>query len=215
MKTTFLAIAAIAAATVASNAQNVQITEVMYTGLFGEFVELTNLSGPDADFAAASTNGSDNGWKFSDNRAGTNVTGTGTIDATSLSQIGLLAAGKSAIITEVSDTIFIQAWYTEPSKTAVALVSTKIVENNAINLGRADTVNIYDEDNFLIQSLPYNDAAPISGPRSEDVSAKPPVPYSGNFTNWTLSAIVGGSAAWKAGVPAAPGPIGSPGVYPN
>jgi len=212
MKTAFLAIAAIAAATAASNAQNVQITEVMYTGLFGEFVELTNLSGPDADFAAPSTNGSDNGWKFSDNRAGTNVV-TGT--ATSLSQIGLLAAGKSAIITEVSDTIFIQAWYTEPGKTSVALVATKIVENNAINLGRADTVNIYDEDNFLIQSLPYSDSAPINGPRSEDVSAKPPVPYSGNFTNWTLSAIGAGSAAWKAGVPAAPGPIGSPGVYPN
>lgn len=214
MKSLSLAIAAFAVATVAAKAQNVQITEIMYTGMFGEFVEITNVSTTTAQNMS--------GWKFSDNSRGLSLASVAT--ATDLSGIGggSLAAGASAIITEVSSTIFIQAWYTEPGKTA--LPANRIVANNAINLGRSDEVNIYPAGaangvTDIQDRITYNDQ--VSGPRSEDISV---VPISNDTTlawpNFQLSSV-GTGAAWKAGVQGSingrpiTGPVGSPGVFPN
>lgn len=208
MKNIVTTLAALAAVTVAAQAApQVRITEVMYTGLFGEFVEITNIGD-------ASQNMS--GWSFSDNSR--------TIGETSLSGIGTLDAGEVAIITEVSDAIFIQAWYTEPGETALA--AANIVENNAANLGRSDEVNIYpngasDGDTDQEDRLTYNDqgSGSVDGVRSEDISAKPGSVGANNFSTWVLSGSGAGGTpngnAWKAGVSGASGPIGSPGVYPN
>ncbi|WP_367872548.1 lamin tail domain-containing protein [Luteolibacter sp. Populi] len=214
-----------AAATVSANAAaNVQITEIMYTGLFGEFVEITNVGD-------ASQNMS--GWEFSDSRRG--VTHTGSVvpgtpaTSTDLSGIGTLDAGEVAIITEVSDVIFIQAWYTEAAAALpvgfTGIPGANIVQT-AINLGRADEVNIYasgDLDGSTAwDRMTYTDqgSGVNTGPRSEDVSA---VPISNDtttfFEDWTLSLVSG--IAWKAGLQGdiqgnpIPGPVGSPGVFPN
>lgn len=214
MKSLSLVLAAFAVATVAAKAQaNVQITEIMYTGMFGEFVEITNVGNVAQSMS---------GWKFSDNARGLSLASVAT--ATDLSGIGAgsLGAGESAIITEVSVAIFTQAWYTEPSKTA--LPANRIVANNAINLGRNDEVNIYPAGAVngvtgAKDRITYNDQ--VSGPRSEDISV---VPTSNDTTlawpNFQLSSV-GTGAAWKAGVQGSingrpiTGPVGSPGVFPN
>lgn len=214
MKNIVTTLAAIAAVTVSAQAApNVQITEIMYTGLFGEFIELTNIGADPQSFDTPGSIGGTAtvGWSFSDSD---NVAGE-----VSLAQIDELSDGESAIITEVSDTIFIQAWYTEPPANPVTLAATNIVENNAVNLGRSDTVNIYDENGNTKDSVVYSDPF---GPRSEDVSAKPDATLSAQGTNaafstWLLSTTSGApnGNAWKAGVTGAPGPVGSPGKYPN
>lgn len=215
----FLALAAMAASTVASQAQ-LKVTEIMYTGLFGEFIEVTNTG-------SALTNISN--FSFDDSSA---VPGTVPFPAVAL------ANGQTVIITEVSATIFNQAWYTEPTTDPVIANAPVIIANNDQNLGRADTVYIFNSSSIQDQ-VTYNDqASPQNGPRSEDVSI---VPFSGwdyllpNATNvvsgttrhdWVLSngkVSVGGADAvsvkWKAGVGGngpggnpIPGPIGSPGV---
>ncbi|MFD2257186.1 lamin tail domain-containing protein [Luteolibacter algae] len=225
MKPLYLTLAAIAAAAVTAHAQaDVQITEIMYTGLFGEFVEITNGGNASQNMT---------GWKFSDNARGLSLASVAT--ATDISGIGggTLAAGDSAIITEVSSTIFIQAWYTEASTALpsgfTGIPANRIVQNNAVNLGRTDEVNIYangaiDGVNDFVDRVTYTDqggASADKGPRSEDVSA---VPSSNNtaatFSGWQLSSV-GTGAAWKAGVQGSingrpiPGPVGSPGVWPN
>ena len=209
MKNIAILAALVAASSAANAAPNVQITEIMYTGLFGEFVEITNVG--DADQSMTD-------WKFSDNRRG--LTGS---DFTSLSQIGTLSAGECAIITEVSDAIFIQAWYTEPTDNGTTLASGNIVENNSVNLGRSDEVNIYPSTatngaTDQQDRVTYNDqgAGSVDGPRSEDVSAIPEFDdYTATFSGWVLSEGGATDEAWKAGVAGAPGPVGSPGVFPN
>lgn len=207
MKSKLAILAALAAVTVSANAQsNVQISEIMYTGLFGEFVEIVN----DGDTAQDMT-----GWSFSDNAR--------TIGDTSLSQIGTLSPGEVAIITEVSDAIFNLAWFTEPGTDAGRGVMPveNIVENNSTNLGRSDEVNIYPAGatnpvTGFQDRVTYNDqgSGAVDGPRSEDVSAIVD-DLSDPFSGFVLSQ--GGTVdnSWKAGDPSAPGPVGSPGVFPN
>jgi len=197
MKNIVTTLAALAAVTVAAQAApQIKVTEVMYTGLFGEFVEITNTGDAQQNMT---------GWSFSDNSR--------TPDETSIAGIGALDAGEVAVITEVSDAIFIQAWYTEPGKTALA--AANIVENNVANLGRSDEVNIYDASDVLVDRVTYNDQT-SNGPRSEDISAVPKDTW--NFTSanmgtdWVLSTDAQVIGEWKAGVSGASGPVGSPGV---
>ena len=197
MKNIVTTLAALAAVTVAAQAApQIKVTEIMYTGLFGEFVEITNTGDAAEDMT---------GWSFSDNSR--------TPDETSIAGIGTLDAGEVAVITEVSDAIFIQAWYTEPGKTALA--ASNIVENNVANLGRSDEVNIYNASDVLVDRVTYNDQT-SNGPRTEDVSAVPKSTW--NFTSanmgtdWVLSTDSTVTGEWKAGVSGASGPTGSPGV---
>lgn len=211
-KSLALAFAALAAGTLASNAAGLKITEVMYTGLYGEFVEVTNTNA----LGGASINLS--GYVYSDNHRYT-TTGAGGID---LSAIGTLAPGKSAIITEADAAVFETVWYgtftgvTKPS----GLV---IVGNVTLNLGRNDEVNIYDSGSSLVDRLTFNDEATAGtdpdGPRTEEFSAVPgPSTVLGDnkFKNWVLS-VVNTAGAWKAGnhnvSPNGNGSVGSPGTY--
>lgn len=183
--------------------QDVYITEFTYTALFGEFVEVTNTHATDTVDLTD--------WSFDDN---SRIAGTVAFPADDL------LAGKSVIITEVSEAIFVQAWYTEPSKSRNGAI---IVANSTANLGRSDEINIYDGSNILVDRLTYNDQATGAAPRSEDVSVVPVGTALGanDYTSavsdgngWVIS-VAGVSAAWKAGVPGATGPAGSPGTYPN
>ncbi len=208
MKSTLIAFAAMMAISpfAAAGDQDVYITEFMYTGLFGEFVELSNTGSTAVDIE---------GWVFDDNSSdfhiGTLLAGSSTV----------MFPGDTIVITEVSQAVFVQAWFIDAGHVIPAEFAA-IVENNSNNLGRADEINIYEDNGVLVDRLNYNDQAPVGyaakGPRTEDVSAVPgPLTVLGDnlFKNWVLSSVGTGNA-WKAGAPApAPGPVGSPGQYPN
>lgn len=226
MKKTLVLLAAAAASVAVSNAapaSNFKVTEILYTSQFGEFIEVTNLSG-------ASITDLQN-YSFDDSSAT-----PGKVPFPSVT----LANNQAVIITEVSSTIFNQAWYTEPTTgtapvTLPTFTAPVIIANNSQNLGRADAVNIFYTDPSTsavttVDQVTYDDQT-SNGPRSEDVSA---VPYSGwnyllpNMTNvvsgvtlkdWVLSSGASVATKWKAGVSgtgaggdAISGPVGSPGV---
>jgi hypothetical protein len=208
MKKLLLAIAALAAGTMASNAAGVKITELMYTGLYGEFVEITNTD---------ATSTSLTGWVYSDNHRDN---GSGTHHV-SLSAIGTLAAGKSAIITECDTAVFQTVWY--GTYTGVTMPTGMVIVGNVTtNLGRSDEVNIYNSLGVLQDELTFNDqgtaGANATGPDTSDFSAVPgPLTVLGDniFKNWQLS-VIGVKGAWQSGNHAASGngSVGSPGFYP-
>ncbi|RYD20530.1 MAG: lamin tail domain-containing protein [Verrucomicrobiaceae bacterium] len=186
--------------------QDVYITEVMYTGLFGEFIEVTNTASALVDL---------DGWRFDDNSADF-ATATELFDTTT--ELGL---NETIVITEVSAAVFTQAWFTDAGHaTPGGLVA--IFENNSNNLGRNDEVNIYNDGGTPVDKLTFNDQAATGtnprGPRTEEFSAVPGVSTvlgDNIFKNWVLSAVGTGNA-WKAGAAApVPGSVGSPGQYPN
>jgi hypothetical protein len=126
---------------------DVRITEFMYKNENspGEFVQFTNL-GPTAVNLA--------GWSEDD--------GTGTPGVHALS--GILQSGQSEILAQATPASFIAAWN---------VPSTDIVvqENSSDNLGRSDTINLFDGTN-LVDQLTYNDQAG-EGPRTDGVAAVP------------------------------------------
>lgn len=223
-----MTLAAIAAATLASNAQGLRITEIQYTGLYGEFVEVTNTNangGAAIDLANV---------QYTDNHA---FAAGYVVDLASSTL--LLQPGQSFIITEAAEEIFALAWYTLPAAspnfpnrpTTLAGIKGDVT----VNLGRADAVELRNKT-FLtfIDKLEYNDQAAagssLKGPRTEDISAVPNVASGGlippnNFSTWitsgewkngagtTLSQPVGSATPWKSGRAAAVGTVGSPGVY--
>ena len=211
MKNIVTTLAVLAAAT---SAHSMEITEVMYKGMFGEFVEVTNTTGSTI-LAANLAN-----WSFDDNSliARTVVFPTNQ---------GNLANGQCVIITEVSRTIFNQAWFVEPSKSPD--VGTIIyIDNNTTNLGRSDAAAIFDLNSLTptvaVDVITFNDEAASGtdpkGPRTEDTSAvQDASDYStalDQFKFWAASGNPDTGAilvtnSWKAGVPGKTGSIGSPG----
>lgn len=175
-------LAACAATTAAVQAvPQIRITEFMYTGLFGEYVEIANIGDTDQNIT---------GWSFSDNSR--------IVGDTSLSEIGTLSPGEAAIITEVSDALFTLVSYTEPGEPA--LPTSNIIANNTSNLGRSDEINIYpngafDGDNDYEDRVTYNDqgSGTVDGVRADNISAKAGSVGANNFATWVLHAnFVGG-----------------------
>ena len=76
---------------------NVQITEWMYTGPGGEFIEFTNLGESAVDF---------NGWVYDDNSRFNTV----ALGGFSLSELGVLLPGQSAVLTESNAIDFRSEW---------------------------------------------------------------------------------------------------------
>jgi hypothetical protein len=208
MKSKLIAIAALLSIAPFARAgdQDVYITEVMYTGLFGEFIEVTNTGTAPVDV---------DGWKYDDS---SQSFAAGTVLFTGST---ILNQNDTFVITEVSAAVFTQAWFTD-SGTTLPTGLVAIYENNSDNLGRSDEVNIYASGGTLVDRLTFNDQATTGsdakGPRTEEFSAVPgPLTVLGDnkFKNWLLSAVGTGNA-WKAGAAApVPGPVGSPGQYPN
>lgn len=185
MKTRILyTLAVLAAATAVSNA-DILITEWAYQGNGGEFIEITNTG----DTAVSLAN-----YSFDDD---SRVPGT-----VSLATLGTLAPGESAIITELAATTFRAEW---------SLASTvKVLGNNAVNLGRADEINIYD-GTTLVDRLTYNDQTG-DGPRTNNNSG---VTAEANWglnlaSAWFLSGS--GSDTFAITWTSASGSKGSPGV---
>jgi predicted extracellular nuclease len=131
----------------------VQITEWMYNPVAatnGEYVEITNRGAAPVDLT---------GWSFDDS--------SNTPGAFSLSALGILAPGESAIITEPTAAAFRTEWN--------LAAAVKVIGGNNQNLGRADEINIYDAANVRIDWLTYDDqgTGDVDGPRTQGVSGNP------------------------------------------
>ena len=133
----------LAVADSASAAAIVRITEWMYNG--DEFIEFTNVGDEAISLA---------GWSFDDDSQN-----PGTV---SLDGFGILQAGQSAILAESSAVDFRAAW-------GLGL-DVPVIGGNSTNLGRADEINLYDQNGVLVDRLTYGDNAPAGGPRTQNVS---------------------------------------------
>jgi hypothetical protein len=133
------------AATAAEATGQVRITEWAYNG--SEFVEFTNLDTVAVDIT---------GWSFSDSK-----TVAGQVD---LSSAGIVAPGASFVLSQASAADFRTEWALPNS--------VKVVGGNSTNLGRGDTINLFDSADSLVDSLSYDDEAG-KGPRTDKASAWP------------------------------------------
>jgi len=123
----------------------IAITEYMYSGLDGEFIELTNISGGPLNMT---------GWSYSDEAQ---VPGT-----VSLSVFGTIAAGESVIISEPPAETFRTAWGLSPT--------VKILGSNSTNLGRNDEINIYNASSVLVDRLNFGDQEFPGTIRTQNIS---------------------------------------------
>lgn len=154
----------------------IRITEFQYNG--SEFIEFSNVGGTAVDMT---------GWSFSDNAR--------QPGAVNLSAYGIVQPGESVILTEEEEVDFRTRW------TLCNLV--KIIGGNGVNLGRSDEINIYDNNNTLIDRLTYNDQAGL-GPRTDNASAWPSAAALGtnNAALWTKSTNADAEGSYTS-VPAA------------
>ena len=160
-----------------------RITEYMYGGTNGEFIEFTNVGSSAIDM----TN-----WSFSDNGE--------TPGAVSLSAFGIVKPGESVILTETAANAFRTDW---------ALCNgQKIIGGNTTNLSRADEINLYDQNDLLVDRLTYDDQT-LGGVRANNASAwVSPAALGKNIsTGWTLSTVGDGEGS----VTSVGNDIGSPG----
>lgn len=196
-----LTVSALAVATVASS--QVRITEWMYDGSSftyagasqgGEFFEITNV-GPTAVSLA--------GWKYDDDSRDPSV-------GLDLSSFGTLARGESAIVAEASADAFRSFWSLS--------ASVKMIGSNAINLGRADEINLFEASGALVDRLTYADnATPANGPRTQNASGNVALADAASdlATNAALSTVGDVYGSYRTGV-ANNGTtfyVGNPGKY--
>jgi len=181
----------IAAALAAGGAQaQVQITEWMYNGNggTGEYVEFTNLGTAPVDFT---------GWSFDDD---SRLAGT-----VSLSSIGVLAPGESALLTEGAVADFRAVWG--------LAAGAKLVGSNTTNLGRADEINLFDGSGALVDRFAYGDVAFPGTVRAQNFSGNPLtladlVPLTAT-PGWVLASVGDGFGSYASTL----GDVGNPGVF--
>lgn len=189
-RTMCAAIALVCAAAVPAHAA-MRITEWMYNGVgagnIGEFVELTNLGGAPVDMT---------GWSFDDDSAL-----PGTI---SLSAFGMVAPGQSVVLTDNTVAAFKSEWGLS--------AAAKVIGGNTANLGRNDTINIFDSSNALVDRLKYGDQDFAGTIRTNGKSGFPTSAAALGANNpalWTLAASgdANGSHLSTAG------DLGNPGTF--
>ena len=169
-------------------AGSVVISEWIYSGSDGEFIEFTN-TGPDAVDMT--------GWSFDDDSAV-----PGTVD---LSAFGVVEAGESVILTEADAGDFATAW---------GLTGVDIIGGLSANLGRNDTINLFDSASTLIDELTFGDEDYAGTPRTKDASCSIPASDYGFTlaqTTWVLSEVGDAYGSWTS----AGGDIASPGQVPE
>lgn len=166
------------------------ITEYMYnpagSGTTGEFVEITNTG----DAAVSMT-----GWSFDDNSR--------LAGSFSLSGLGTIQPGESAIITEISAANFRTEWSLAASK--------KVIGGNNQNLGRSDEINIYDASNNLVDRLTYDDQTIPGSIRTNGASGWTTYVNlcTNNIAGWQLSVVGDAQNSYQSSA----GNIGNPGSY--
>jgi hypothetical protein len=180
----YAAALALAGATPLAAAQ-VRITEYLYDGASKEFVEITNVGTTPVDLT---------GWSYDDD---SNVAGSVPIGA-----LGTLAVGESAIIAENTADAFRTAWG--------LCAAAKVVGGSTHNLGRADTINLYDASGTRVDTLRYGDQTFPGTIRAQNASGWVSAAGLGNdqIAQWTLS-VVGDAENSRL---SASNEIGSPGL---
>ena len=165
----------------------IRITEYMYAGGNGEFVELTNIGNTAIDLT---------GWSFDDSSRIPN--------SFSLSAFGTVQAGESVIFTEAANA--------NDFRTAWALAPTvKVIAGSNQGLGRADEINIYNQNNQLVDRLTYDDATIAGSVRTQNVSGWTGVANLGlnDATKWQLATV----SDAQGSVTSTGNDIGNPGRY--
>jgi hypothetical protein len=160
-----------------------RITEYMYDGSDGDFIEFTNTGTAGIDM----TN-----WSFSDS-----MEMTGTV---SLSAFGKVKPGESVILARSDTAAFRAAWG--------LCGMQKIIGGNPVKLGRADEINLYDNNDQLIDRLTYNDQR-LGSVRADGASAWVNTAGLGKniTTDWILSTV----GDVEQSITSTGGDIGSPG----
>ncbi|WGL53507.1 lamin tail domain-containing protein [Nocardioides sp. BP30] len=188
-----LAGAAVIAPPAHAAAANVQITEIAYGGKVtgsatgdGEYVEITN----EGDAAADLT-----GWSYA-----TGATAPTAPGGVSLSSLGTLAPGESAIVTDLSAAEFRTEWDLASS--------VKVVSNGGtvtLNSG-PNGAYVFDAGNTLVDKVTYVKSA-FSG---KGVAKTPAAAASSQdlATGWTDETVGDAEGSWTS----ASGAIGSPGA---
>jgi len=167
-----------------------RITEYMYNGGgtsgVGEFVEFTNIGGTPVDMT---------GWSFDDNSR--------TPGSQSLSAFGIVQPGESVILTELTVSDFKTNWN--------LCTPIKVIGGNTNGLGREDEINLYDNNNNLIDRLTYGDQTYAPGSiRTTSKSGWVSAAGLGanDITKWTLSSVADGESSYTSTL----SEIGSPGI---
>ncbi|MEA5616939.1 choice-of-anchor I family protein [Cronbergia sp. UHCC 0137] len=168
--------------------QGMVITEYIYSGGSGEFIEFTNLSANAVDMT---------GWSFDDDSRT-----AGTVD---LSAFGTVEPGQSVILTEAPAETFRTAWGLS--------ATVKIIGDLTANLGRADEINLYDNNDQLVDRLTYGDETFPGSIRTQNVAAWTEAENLGNneITEWMAAATNDDQNSFASTA----GDVGNPGVYNN
>ena len=175
----------------------IRITEYMYRAVPDgtgnrdrEFFELTNTANDAVDMT---------GWSFDDSNR---VPG-----AFSLSAFGIVMPGESVIITEVTPAKFREEW----NLASEVKVLGNLGNPAGHNLGRSDEINIYDENNNLIDRLTYGDDTFPGTIRTDGKSGWVTADGLGanNPSEWVLSSISDFQGSWSS----LTGDIASPGIH--
>lgn len=162
----------------------VRVTEFMHSGAGGEFIEIRNFGGAAVNMA---------GWSFSDEgRIPGNV---------SLSAFGTLAAGETAILTDIVAGDFRVDWGLAPT--------LKVIGGNTVNIGTADEINIYDNSGALVDRITYGHLTCAVDPDGRSAWPCSSAVAQNDILEWRRSAGGDGQSSTTSLV----GDIGNPGAY--
>jgi 2',3'-cyclic-nucleotide 2'-phosphodiesterase (5'-nucleotidase family)/alpha-tubulin suppressor-like RCC1 family protein len=166
-------------------ATGLRITEWMYSGAGGEFIELTNVGGEPVDVT---------GWRYDDDSASYD-------EGFDLSGFGVVEAGESVVFTEGDAEAFRTEWD--------LCAATSVVGGYTNNIGRADQINVFDDDRGLVDRLTYGDEAFPGTIRTQDAAGWVSAEGLGadDVAEWTLATVGDAEGSWAA----ASGDVGSPG----
>ena len=185
---TALLVATPLAASAAVSAPNIQITEWMYSGINGEYIELTNLGDGAVDFT---------GWSYDDDSR--------NVGTFSLSGFGLVGAGQSVILTESAATNFISAWNLASN--------VKVIGGYTNNMGRNDEINVYDASGNLVDQLAYGDLSFAGTIRTQDASGNPTALGALDSTTITTDWVKASVGDIYGSYASTGGDIGNPGAF--
>jgi predicted extracellular nuclease len=144
------------------------ITEWMYNPGPWEFIEFTNVGPGSVDMT---------GWSYDD--------ADRTPGAVDLSDFGIVAAGESVVLTEAATAADFRTEFLLPA-------TVKVIAGNTNNLGRSDEINLYDNNDLLVDRLTYGDQTFPGTIRTQNPSGVP-ISHFALGTNdvslWKLSAL--------------------------
>jgi len=173
----------------AANA-DLRITEWMYSGTGGEFIEFTNVGNVAIDMT---------GWVYDDDSRITTAFG-GAFD---LSSFGIINPGESVIITEDAAADFRTDWGLD--------ASVKVLGGYTNNIGRNDEINVYDNNQMLVDRLTYGDQTFAGTIRTQEISGNIPLLALG--TNDPFAAVLSFVGDAYNSYASSNGDVGNPGLY--